>query len=81
MTISSNTIFSPLTFINMKTLKIAAVVAGLAIALVGSITKVSATSDQTGTIGKELAPAEGCKNAGQCGTTPGGVKLNGSWSL
>lgn len=58
-----------------RTLKIAAVVAGLAIALAGSITKVSAYDQQL------EAPAEGCKNSGACGTTPGGVKLNGSWSL
>lgn len=26
-------------------------------------------------------PTEGCRGAGECGTTPGGVKLNGSWTI
>jgi len=58
-----------------KFLKITVVMAGLAIALAGSISKALAHNEQL------QAPAEGCKNSGDCGTTPGGVKLNGKWEL
>jgi len=48
----------------------------------GVVLAVSATSSSSKASDvSRVLPGEGCRGAGECGTTPGGVKLNGSYTV
>lgn len=49
------------------------VACGLVMALAASTTNAKADN--------ALTPGEGCRGSGDCGTTPAGTKLNGSYTV
>ena len=70
-------------------LKVMVVAAGITLATFSSF-DVQATNgnqyqvvneDVTTDLDTDQRPSEGCRRTGDCGTTPGGVKLNGSWTI
>jgi hypothetical protein len=54
----------------------------VACGLVLALTATSGSTTAQTTVDEEIdGGGEGCRGRGECGTTPGGVKLNGSWTL
>jgi len=47
----------------------------------GMVLALSATSTNSKAQIKSPESGEGCRSTGDCGTTKGGVKLNGSWTV
>jgi hypothetical protein len=52
-----------------------------AIVACGFVFALTATSNKSKASAPVAAAGEGCRESGECGTTPGGVKLNGSYSV
>jgi hypothetical protein len=61
-------------------LKIMVAVAGITLATFSTM-DANATRTTTNVEEADGFASEGCRRTGDCGTTPGGVKLNGSWTI